>query len=293
MPSHAMPVSDLLSNYNDQRVTAAELIGRSKHRQDIFKQVYRGQKRIKTIEEISDALGISTIHVLTEGGKMAGLLFEKVRGGYKKKPEFAARYQEILRLAKNPQKRRAIATKTSPNFTGRGASFKVSFPRIAQGARFVTIDDIESFAKASKLVNSRVENNVKDLAEKKIKEGFTKIIGESGSFKDWGGEKSDLYTTRLRYRGARRRAAVAFKGKATTGKLVPAKMGKNGDQVNRLFEEPAEIFLVVFGGQIDPTIVSQMQAFALGRAMSGARVYYGVVDGTDLARIVAAYPKAF
>ena len=134
---------------------------------------------------------------------------------------------------------------------------------------------------------------MKSVAEKTIKQAFVKIIGESGSFKDWGGEKSDLYTTRVRFAGKRVATAIAFKGKATSGKLVPAKMGKNGDQINRLFEEPAELFLIVYGGQIDPSIISQMQAFAIGKAMIGRKIHYGVVDGTDLGRLVAAYPKCF
>lgn len=113
------------------------------------------------------------------------------------------------------------------------------------------------------------------------------------SFKDWGGEKSDLYSTRVKVGGKRLRAAIAFKGKATSGKLVPKKMGKNGDQINRLFDEPAEVFLVVYGGQIDSSIISQMQAFAMAQAMSGRKIYYGVIDGTDLGRLLAAYPKSF
>jgi hypothetical protein len=289
MSNAPLPVSDLLSNFNDQRATAARIIGRSRHRQAIFETVYRGQKQTKTIEEIAKHVGISTVHVLKEGGKMANLLFEKVRGGYKKKQEFATRYKDILTLAKNPKKLQKLHTKISPKISTGGYTVKVVFPSAARQARQITIDDIDSFAR----VGTKTQKGIKSYREERIKKGFARIIGESGRFKDWGGEKSDLYTTRLRLKGRRAATAIAFKGKATKGKLVPAKMGTNGDQVNRLFAEPAEVFLVVFGGQIDSAVLSQMQAFAVGVALSGGRVYYGVVDGTDLGRLIAAYPNAF
>jgi len=229
------------------------------------------------------------MHVLVEGGKMAGLLIEKVSGGYKKKKEFATRYKTILAMAKNKKKLERLPTKTSPKANSKAPKVTVSFPSSAQKAKFITIDQIDSFSK----IGSQSKSGMDSLREQKIKQAFAKIIGESGSFKDWGGEKSDLYSTRTRLGGKRVATAIAFKGKGTSGKLVPSKMGKNGDQIGRLFEEPAELFLVVYGGQIEPSIISQMQAYAMGKAMSGRRVLYGVIDGSDLGRLAAAYPKYF
>ena len=71
-------------------------------------------------------------------------------------------------------------------------------------------------------------------------------------------------------------------------------MGKNGDQIGRLFDEPAEVFLVVYCGQIDSSIVSHMQAFAIAKkAMIGRNVYFGVIDDDDLGKIAAGYPRQF
>jgi len=235
-----------------------------------------------------DATGLSQTHVLKEGGKMDGLLLEKIPNGYKKKKEFATRYKAILALARDKKKLDRLPTKTSH----RGsvpAKITVSFPKAGQNAKFISIDDIDSFAAARK----EAPNRMKPIAEKRLKRGFAKIIGESGKFKDWGGEKSDLYSTRVRIGGKRVRAAIAFKGKATTGKLVPGKMGKNGDQINRLFNEPAEVYLVVYVGQIDSSIISQMEAFAIGNALKGGNVFYGIVDGNDVSRLVSAYPQRF
>jgi hypothetical protein len=132
MSNGPQPVTDSLSNFNDQRATAARIIGRSKHRQDIFATVYRGQKQIKTIQEIAKHLKISEVHVLKEGGKMTDFLFEKVPGGYKKRREFSTRYKDILSLAKNPKKLQRLETKVSPKTNVRGLSVKIGFPTWAR-----------------------------------------------------------------------------------------------------------------------------------------------------------------
>jgi hypothetical protein len=132
------------------------------------------------------------------------------------------------------------------------------------------------------------------LSEKVIKQGFQQVIGEQGQFTDWGGEKSDLFTTRLRLGGRRVAAAVAFKGRGTRGRLVPAKMGRNGDQLQRLFQSSGQAFLVQYVGQIDESVLEQMEQLAKAKSVStGLRIYFGIIDGDDTERLIAAYPKAF
>jgi hypothetical protein len=70
-------------------------------------------------------------------------------------------------------------------------------------------------------------------------------------------------------------------------------MGKNGDQLGRLFTSEAQVFFVVYHSKIDEAVTQQMRAYALARALSGVRVYYCQIDGDDLARLVAAYPREF
>src|SRR5271163_79070 len=198
---HGMPfpVSDVLSNLNDQLATAARIVGRSRHRQAIFRTVYHGSRQVKTIEEIARAVGISEIHVLKEGGKMAGLLLEKVPNGYKKRKEFATRYRDILGLAQDRGKLERLPTKIAPKTTSKTQRITLSFPASAKNAIFITIDEIDSFSK----ISSQSKKGMHAIREKVIKRAFTKIVGEPGSFKDWGGEKSDLYSTKLRLTGRR------------------------------------------------------------------------------------------
>lgn len=133
-----------------------------------------------------------------------------------------------------------------------------------------------------------------DMREEVFKHGVQRIAGEKGRFKDWGGEASDLYTSRLRLDGRRVAVAFGFKGRGFKGVLNPSRMGKNGDQVQRLFIEDADVFFVQFGGQIAPSMLQQMAAFAQSKSLTTGRVIrYGVIDGNDSARLVAAYPKAF
>ncbi|MDD2753339.1 MAG: hypothetical protein PHT44_01910 [Candidatus Portnoybacteria bacterium] len=281
-------VTDTLSNYNDQLATAAKILGRSKVRRRIFEAIYRGKKEIKTIKELMRFTGYSQTHILKEGGKMDGFLIEKISNGYRKRKEFSPRYRDIIELVKNKKKLEKLSTKTHPKTAVNIGRVSVSFPISAQNAHYITIDDIGSF---SKVRGALAGSPVKGLRENEIKDLFKRILKEKGTFKDWGGEKSDLFSTRLILKSKRLRCAIAFKGRGTKGKLVPAKMGKNGDQITRLFDEPADLYLIVYNGQIDSSIVSQMQAFAVVKAISGQTVYYGVIDGADLSLIFAAYKQ--
>jgi hypothetical protein len=97
----------------------------------------------------------------------------------------------------------------------------------------VTADSIDSF---SKIMQQDYRPSKKDLEklreipEQQIKQAFAEIIGEPGVPKDWGGERSDLMTTRAILDEERVSTAFAFKGPAKFGPLTIAGLGKNGDQ---------------------------------------------------------------
>jgi hypothetical protein len=94
--------------------------------------------------------------------------------------------------------------------------------------------------------------------------------------------------------GTRRPIAFAFKGPGTTGVLTQRKLGKNGDQIQRLFLNPAEIFIVQYHGEIGQAVTEQMKAFAsLNSVREGKVIWYGLIDGDDSNRLMAAYPKHF
>jgi hypothetical protein len=71
-------------------------------------------------------------------------------------------------------------------------------------------------------------------------------------------------------------------------------MGKDGDQIQRLFRAPADVFLVQYWGQIDETILEQMRLMATAKSLFEKRtIFYGIIDGQDTQRIILAYPECF
>lgn len=71
-------------------------------------------------------------------------------------------------------------------------------------------------------------------------------------------------------------------------------MGKNADQIQRLFQAPARLFVVQYWGQVAQSVVEQLKAFATAKAaLEGDEVLYGLIDGDDSNRLIAAYSKAF
>ena len=290
-----IPVSDSRSNPNDQIAHAAEVLKRSPRWMRLFRAIYAGKSPVKTVGHLMKATKQSRVAVLQDGGVLAGQQLvhkRKVDGemAYEKDAFYATNRNKILRLAANPQSLKAFPTKLSPKASGGVIQIRGS----AKGARIqiteVTCDDFDQFAKIRRVRTAPPRS----LTEAEFKAGIQRLIGETGKFQDWGGEKNDLYTSKLRYRGQRRAVAFAFKGPGTSGILTPKKLGKNANQIQRLFSSPAEVFIIQYHGQIDADVVEQMKLFAIANSVKdGKRIWYGVIDGDDTNRLLAAYPHQF
>lgn len=294
-----LPVSDLSSNANENIAQAATIIGRSKHRLNVFDAIYTGKQKIKTVVEISKAARLPEKRVLEEGKKLSDnhlVTPTKVTGrkAYEKIDFFHSHKRKIIALASSPSKLKAFPTKRNPvaqHTRNERIRINISIPRRTKQARLVTVDDIESFRKVRAISNTCEYTK---MAETTFKNGIAKILGEKDHFKDWGGENRDLSSTRLKIGGRRHSAAFAFKGPGKTGRLTPAKMGKNGDQIQRLFKCPADVFVVQYWGQIDDAVLEQLQNFAkLKSYFESKDIRYGVIDGIDSTRLIRAYPKQF
>lgn len=132
------------------------------------------------------------------------------------------------------------------------------------------------------------------MAEKMFKDGIAAILGETGSFKDWGGESRDPFSTRLLLGGRRCKAAFTFKGPGRAGKLTPGKMGKNGDQIRRLVRCPAEVFIIQYWAQVEDSVLEQLKDLVTAKSyLENQPLWYGIIDGNDSARLIAAYAKQF
>jgi hypothetical protein len=287
-----LSVTDSSSNRNDKIANAARILEKSVDRRKVFMAIYSGKKR-KTVKEIMAITAMSRVRVNQEAKKLASEDIVERSGSreivYEKIDFYNHNRAKILSLANNKDKLNQFPTKTNPQKQARIVTAK--YPKKLIDYKYISIDDIDSFSKTRKVTATHLEQL--DY-ESTIKKAMQKIIGEDGKFIDWGGETDDLYSTRLIMNGKRYRVAFALKGKATTGVLTPKKMGKNSDQIQRLFQSAADVFFVLYQGQIDESVVHQMQHFAIAKSvMEEKRVYFGVIDGQDMVRLRTAYPAAF
>jgi DNA-binding transcriptional ArsR family regulator len=291
-----LDVSDFRANPNETILFAAGVVGKSKARRKVFREIYKSKRRFKTVSEIARATGLSKMRVLQEGLRLAGNhLVEKgkVDGqtAYRKDATLSHHKARILSIVANPQSAKKYPTKQQPHSTHM-TSVTVRVQTSGAKPREITIDDVASF-KLVRGVRSISGLRLAKMPEKDVKASLKRIIGEPYDYKDWGGERNDLYTNKFRVGSSRIAAAFALKGRATQGTLTPRKMGSNGDQIQRLFLSAADVFFVVYHSKIDESVLEQMRAFAVGKSMSGRRVYYGIIDGDDLTRLYQAYRTAF
>ena len=292
----ALPVTDLSSNRNDNIENAANAIGGSRLRQQVFSEIHHGKRKIKTVAFIAGQTGLTRQQVLNAAGPLVrkGLVGQTKHDsdtGYEKSDFLQQHKPEILRLARDKKKLAEYPTKTS---RAPSTTLTLRIPSSGGSADPITVDEIGSFKKVRGL--SPADDRLpKTLSEQSFKDGIKKILGEPGEFKDWGGEKNDLTTTRLIVAGRRRPAAFAFKGPGLDRKLTPKFMGKNGDQIQRLFLTASDVFLVQHRREIDTDAVLElMRAFAsLNASMTGRKTWYATIDGADSRRIYDAYPEAF
>ncbi|MBB5985638.1 hypothetical protein [Sphingobium lignivorans] len=155
----------------------------------------------------------------------------------------------------------------------------------------VFIEQIDNFSKAHDLRRARSKkalDALKDIPEKAVKEAFAEIIGEAAVPKDWGGEKSDLFTTSLTIDSRRISTAFAFKGPAKFHPMKMKDLGANGDQIDRLFSEPADLLILQHCHEIENPVRAAMRAYA--QRMGDLRTFC-LIDGFDTLRILQAYGK--
>ena len=291
-------VVDLTSNAPENIAHAAKVVGRGEGRRKVFAAIYRGKQKVKSAKEIAKKTGLTEMRVLQEGKALTDnhiVTTAKVNGykAYQKIDFYHRRKKQILALAASKAKLTAFPTKRNPATTPAKAErirIDVRISRKKHAAQHVTVDDIDNFAKVASVGSSP---NVK-MAESAFKNGLAKILGEHGTFKDWGGESRDLSSTRLKIDNKRKIAAFAFKGPGKTGKLTPGKMGVNGDQIQRLVKCPAEVFIVQYWADIEDSVLEQLKDLVtLKSYFEDKELWYGIIDGNDSARLIAAYPAQF
>ena len=286
-------VADTRADRDATIQNVARAIGRSQTKRRVFEEVYRGHKRAKSIDDLMARTGFGRVKVLQAGAALAASgAFHQTKGkdrrtAYEKDTFVSHHKRAVLAYVDHPERSRPVATSSGSHAT---ITVKVAAPP-RNRVKLITVEDLDCFAKV-RSVRRGLEH--KRIPEAEFQRGMERIIGEPYSCPGWGGEKGDLQTTRVRVGGRRTSAAFAFKGPGLSGVLTPAKMGKRGDQILNLFHADAEVFLVQYWGPIGPEVLPTMHRYAaFNAAARGTTIRYGVIDGDDSARVIAAYPAAF
>ena len=286
-------VTDSSSNKPEQISGFAEALKTSAPLRTVFRAIYAGKKQPKTTEDLMDATGLNQVRILQLTKKLESeslIRVEKEKGKrvFYKVDFVNHRKDTILRLAENPKSLAKLATKARP-IVKVVNEVSVSFPKPFIQVSQITVDDIDSFSAVKTISPSSV--SIREISEIPFKRGIQAVIGEQGVFTDWGGERNDLCTTRMVYEGKRIATSFAFKGKGTKGALNPKKMGKNGDQIPRLFEGASTLFVLQYWNHVEESVVNLMTSLAQAKsALEQRPIYFCVIDGVDSQRLIEAYP---
>ncbi len=159
------------------------------------------------------------------------------------------------------------------------------------------VEDIDSFQKVRDCNHAMVANYLDrkgyfNKSEEEIQLAFEQILDVSFHKKDWGGEINDLYTANTLINGSRVATAFLLKGNGLRGPTMQlADCGKNGDQILRLIQSPAILFVVQYVGDVSEAVIKDLEGKIAELRASGKEAYYCIIDGQDTARVLLAYGK--
>lgn len=153
-------------------------------------------------------------------------------------------------------------------------------------------EEVDCFERISEVKEADVADIVPlQLSEDEVKKHICDIIGNPFAQKDWGGEVCDIFCNLL-FRRKTVPAAFILKGKSYAHHpLRISDLGKNGDQLVRMFSLQAELFVIQSNGPIDGAVYNQIQAQVAEKLMTNQPVYYLILDGVQTARLLRAYGK--
>lgn len=152
----------------------------------------------------------------------------------------------------------------------------------------IYVEEIDSFQEVSIINAEDLDVDLPlEMYEEDVKDNLREIIGEPFDQDDWGGERNDLFTNRVLVDGERVETAVMLKGPSVSSEMHMSDAGSRGDQVQRLFESPANLFIVQYNGKFEDRFIQHVRQQA---QIENADMYC-LMDGIDTARVLRAYGK--
>jgi hypothetical protein len=175
------------------------------------------------------------------------------------------------------------------NSLGTGQKVPTDIPK----PLYMAIDEIDSFSRVNAIRQDEIQVDLPlQISEEYIKSLFHEIFGDPFMKKDWGGERNDIFSSRILVEGKRLLGAFMLKGPSVKGRLTISKCGKNGDQIQRLFKSPADAFFIQYNGEIDEAVTEEAkQKTILLKASGKPDAFFSIIDGLDTARIIMAYDE--
>ncbi len=157
-------------------------------------------------------------------------------------------------------------------------------------------EDIDSFRKVRDINPAAVMDVLRegylDRSEDSIQTALERILNVPFHKKDWGGELNDLYTANLLVNGARHETAFLLKGNGLRNRTMEiSHCGVNGDQILRLCNSPAKLYVIQFVGRISEAVVLDIDGKVRHARSQGREAWYCIMDGQDTARILRAYSE--
>jgi hypothetical protein len=158
----------------------------------------------------------------------------------------------------------------------------------------INIEEIDSFSKVitneSENYSGKLKQGRVELTEDEVQIALEKILDVPFHKKDWGGEINDLYTSNLKINGTRIPTAFLLKGNGTkSNELQIGDCGKNGDQILRLVDSPAQLFVIQYIGNISDNVIRDIANKVENFRLRGNLTWYCIIDGRDTYRILKAY----
>jgi hypothetical protein len=199
-------------------------------------------------------------------------------------PKRAARICEALEWLRQEPGARAERTKQSER-GGAGAT---------EGRLYV--ENIDNFSRVRDVKPSMVAHLLIDgclnVAENIVKTALEEILQVPHHRKDSCVELDDIYTANVTVRGRLLATAFMLKGPGIGTKEMDIKhCGSKGNQLVRLFDAPAELFVIQFIGRIAETVVKDVEGKVTARRAQGKPAQFLIMEGQDTARVLHAYGK--
>ena len=162
----------------------------------------------------------------------------------------------------------------------------------------IYLEEINNFSDIKNIcpdvVASYLENGRVEMSENDIKEAFKRILKISFHQKDWGGENNDLYTANITVNEKIYSGAFMLKGSGTKNKILQIKnCGKNGDQLVRLCQSPAQIFFIQYVGEISQNIIKDIEGKIGLMRKNNVFASYCIINGQDTVRLLMGYKNFF